>query len=204
MTSLLDEAPLGGSALTLSRRAQVRRMRKLIVPPRSSCVAVAAPHRIGARRCGRWAIQPASRRVVKTSRTRRLLEQDAFWSRNRRGLTLYHLSVERKGHFICTNSACSRAVAPTRRGHGSDTDRRQVARHRRSGPTAWSQVAYRAARIVRAGRAQDEEARRAAVKGRNGWSRRCPAAGASPTGRPASVRRQLRGYRSSGRSGAAA
>ena len=25
---------------------------------------------------------------------------------NRRGLTLYHLSVERKGHFICTNSAC--------------------------------------------------------------------------------------------------
>jgi len=25
---------------------------------------------------------------------------------NRRGFTLYHLSVERKGHFICTNSAC--------------------------------------------------------------------------------------------------
>src|SRR5262245_6056747 len=25
---------------------------------------------------------------------------------NRRGLTLYHLSVERKGHFICTNPAC--------------------------------------------------------------------------------------------------
>src|SRR5262245_18355426 len=25
---------------------------------------------------------------------------------NRRGLTLYHLSVERKGHFICTTSAC--------------------------------------------------------------------------------------------------
>ncbi len=25
---------------------------------------------------------------------------------NRRGLTLYHLSVERKGHFICTNSTC--------------------------------------------------------------------------------------------------
>jgi predicted lipoprotein with Yx(FWY)xxD motif len=25
---------------------------------------------------------------------------------NRRGLTLYHLSVERKGHFICKNSAC--------------------------------------------------------------------------------------------------
>src|SRR6476469_2258970 len=25
---------------------------------------------------------------------------------NRRGLTLYHLSVERKGHFICTNGAC--------------------------------------------------------------------------------------------------
>jgi predicted lipoprotein with Yx(FWY)xxD motif len=25
---------------------------------------------------------------------------------NRRGLTLYHLSVERKGHFICTTGAC--------------------------------------------------------------------------------------------------
>lgn len=25
---------------------------------------------------------------------------------NRRGLTLYHLSVERKGHFICANAAC--------------------------------------------------------------------------------------------------
>jgi len=25
---------------------------------------------------------------------------------NRRGFTLYHLSVERRGHFICTNSAC--------------------------------------------------------------------------------------------------
>lgn len=25
---------------------------------------------------------------------------------NARGLTLYHLSVERKGHFICTNGAC--------------------------------------------------------------------------------------------------
>ena len=25
---------------------------------------------------------------------------------NRRGMTLYHLSVERRGHFICTSSAC--------------------------------------------------------------------------------------------------
>ena len=25
---------------------------------------------------------------------------------NRRGMTLYHLSVERRGHFICTTSAC--------------------------------------------------------------------------------------------------
>ena len=25
---------------------------------------------------------------------------------NRRGMTLYHLSVERRGHFICTNSMC--------------------------------------------------------------------------------------------------
>jgi|SRR5262245_23717036 len=41
---------------------------------------------------------------------------------NRRGLTLYHLSVEKKGHFICTSSAClaewhplvvARGVKPT-------------------------------------------------------------------------------------------
>jgi predicted lipoprotein with Yx(FWY)xxD motif len=25
---------------------------------------------------------------------------------NRRGMTLYHLSVERRGHFICTSAAC--------------------------------------------------------------------------------------------------
>jgi predicted lipoprotein with Yx(FWY)xxD motif len=25
---------------------------------------------------------------------------------NRRGMTLYHLSVERRGHFICTDGAC--------------------------------------------------------------------------------------------------
>jgi predicted lipoprotein with Yx(FWY)xxD motif len=31
---------------------------------------------------------------------------------NRRGLTLYHLSVERKGHFICTNQACLREWHP--------------------------------------------------------------------------------------------
>jgi predicted lipoprotein with Yx(FWY)xxD motif len=40
----------------------------------------------------------------------------------RRGMTLYHLSVERRGHFICTTSAClaewkplvvSRGVTPT-------------------------------------------------------------------------------------------
>jgi predicted lipoprotein with Yx(FWY)xxD motif len=41
---------------------------------------------------------------------------------NRRGMTLYHLSVERKGHFICTDGAClhewhplvvARGVTPT-------------------------------------------------------------------------------------------
>lgn len=41
---------------------------------------------------------------------------------NRRGLTLYHLSVERRGHFICTDSTClslwkpvvvARGVTPT-------------------------------------------------------------------------------------------
>jgi predicted lipoprotein with Yx(FWY)xxD motif len=41
---------------------------------------------------------------------------------NRRGMTLYHLSVERRGHFICTSSAClaewkplvvARGITPT-------------------------------------------------------------------------------------------
>ena len=41
---------------------------------------------------------------------------------NRRGMSLYHLSVERRGHFICTTSAClgewkplvvARGVTPT-------------------------------------------------------------------------------------------
>jgi predicted lipoprotein with Yx(FWY)xxD motif len=41
---------------------------------------------------------------------------------NRRGMTLYHLSVEKRGHFICTSSAClaewkplvvARGVKPT-------------------------------------------------------------------------------------------
>ena len=41
---------------------------------------------------------------------------------NRRGMTLYHLSVERRGHFICTTGAClaewhplvvARGVTPT-------------------------------------------------------------------------------------------
>ena len=41
---------------------------------------------------------------------------------NRRGMTLYHLSVERKGHFICTDPTClsvwkpfvvARGVTPT-------------------------------------------------------------------------------------------
>ena len=51
---------------------------------------------------------------------------------NRRGLTLYHLSVERKGHFICTSAACLAAVAPARRRQGRDTDRREVAQHRQA------------------------------------------------------------------------
>jgi predicted lipoprotein with Yx(FWY)xxD motif len=41
------------------------------------------------------------KRVVKTSKVggRTLLV-------NRSGMTLYHLSVERKGHFICTDKTC--------------------------------------------------------------------------------------------------
>ena len=38
---------------------------------------------------------------------------------NRRGLTLYHLSVERKGHFICTQSACLALWHPLVVKHGT-------------------------------------------------------------------------------------
>ena len=57
------------------------------------------------------------KRVVKTAKVggRTILV-------NRHGMTLYHLSVERKGHFICTTGAClaewhplvvARGVTPT-------------------------------------------------------------------------------------------
>ena len=57
------------------------------------------------------------KRVVKTAKVggRTILV-------NRNGMTLYHLSVERKGHFICTTGAClaewhplvvARGVTPT-------------------------------------------------------------------------------------------
>jgi predicted lipoprotein with Yx(FWY)xxD motif len=57
------------------------------------------------------------KRVVKTSKVggRTILV-------NRSGMTLYHLSVERRGHFICTSKACltewhplvvKRGVTPT-------------------------------------------------------------------------------------------
>ena len=50
------------------------------------------------------------KRVVKTAKVggRTILV-------NRNGMTLYHLSVERKGHFICTDKACLAALAPARR-----------------------------------------------------------------------------------------
>jgi len=41
--------------------------------------------------------------VVKTARNHALKETILV---NRRGMTLYHLSVEKRGKFICTSSAC--------------------------------------------------------------------------------------------------
>ena len=85
---------------------------KLIVPV---LVVVAAAALIGAlaARSG----DTSSKAVVKTMKVggKTILV-------NRRGMTLYHLSVERKGHFICTGSACleewhplivARGVQPT-------------------------------------------------------------------------------------------
>jgi len=69
---------------------------KLIVPV---LVVVAAAALIGAlaARSG----DTGSKAVVKTMKVggKTILV-------NRRGMTLYHLSVERKGHFICTDSTC--------------------------------------------------------------------------------------------------
>ena len=61
---------------------------------------------------------------------------------NRRGLTLYHLSVERKGHFICTQSACLALWHPLVVKHGTTpTGAKSLSTVKR--PDGRSQVAYK-------------------------------------------------------------
>jgi predicted lipoprotein with Yx(FWY)xxD motif len=61
---------------------------------------------------------------------------------NRRGLTLYHLSVERKGHFICKNSACLALWHPLVVAKGvTPTGAKSLGTVRR--PDGRSQVAYK-------------------------------------------------------------
>jgi predicted lipoprotein with Yx(FWY)xxD motif len=61
---------------------------------------------------------------------------------NRRGLTLYRLSVERKGHFICTNSACLALWHPLVVAHGTTpTGAKSLSTVKR--PDGRSQVAYK-------------------------------------------------------------
>ena len=61
---------------------------------------------------------------------------------NRRGLTLYHLSVERKGHFICTQSACLALWHPLVVKHGTTpTGAKSLSTGKR--PDGRSQVAYK-------------------------------------------------------------
>jgi predicted lipoprotein with Yx(FWY)xxD motif len=61
---------------------------------------------------------------------------------NRRGLTLYHLSVERKGHFICTNGACLALWHPLVVAKGTTpTGAKSLSTVKR--PDGRSQVAYK-------------------------------------------------------------
>ena len=96
-------------------------MRKLIVPV---ILVVAVASLIGASHRA-FESDSHEQAVVKTRRLggRTILV-------NRRGLTLYHLSVERQGHFICKTAFCLSLWKPARRRQGRDTDRREVARHR--------------------------------------------------------------------------
>jgi predicted lipoprotein with Yx(FWY)xxD motif len=70
---------------------------KLIVPVLLVVAVAALIGALAARSMG----DSHKQAVVKT----RMVSGKTFLV-NRRGLTLYHLSVERKGHFICTSAAC--------------------------------------------------------------------------------------------------
>ena len=61
---------------------------------------------------------------------------------NRRALTLYRLSVERKGHFICTSSACLVLWHPLVVAHGkTPTGAKSLSTVKR--PDGRTQVAYK-------------------------------------------------------------
>jgi predicted lipoprotein with Yx(FWY)xxD motif len=61
---------------------------------------------------------------------------------NRRGLTLYHLSVERKGHFICTSQACLAEWHPLVVKKGTTPSGvKSLSTVKR--PDGWLQVAYK-------------------------------------------------------------
>ena len=75
---------------------------------------------VGAALIGALAARSGDTSKGKTVKTMRLGGKTILV--NRRGMTLYHLSVERRGHFICTTSACleewhplvvARGVQPT-------------------------------------------------------------------------------------------
>ncbi|HEY3050488.1 MAG TPA: hypothetical protein VGJ40_02090 [Gaiellaceae bacterium] len=86
---------------------------KLIVPVLAVVAVAALIGALAARSMG----NSHSKAVVKTMKV-----GGATILVNRRGLTLYRLSVEKRGHFICTTSAClsvwkplvvARGVTPT-------------------------------------------------------------------------------------------
>ena len=59
---------------------------------------------VGAALIGALAARSGGTRNGKTVKTMKVGGKTLLV--NRRGMTLYHLSVERRGHFICTTSAC--------------------------------------------------------------------------------------------------
>ena len=106
---------------------------KLIVPV---ILAVAAAALIGAL-AARSISDEHKQAVVKT----RMVGAKTILV-NRRGLTLYHLSVERKGHFICTTSACLAVWHPLVVAHGkTPTGAKSLSTVKR--PDGRTQVAYK-------------------------------------------------------------
>jgi predicted lipoprotein with Yx(FWY)xxD motif len=89
---------------------------------------------------------------------------------NRRGLTLYHLSVERKGHFICTSSACLAEWHPLVVARGTTpTGAKSLSTVKR--PNGRSQVAYKGGPLY----TFDEDKKPGDMKG-NGFKTSAPGA----------------------------